>query len=169
MASSATQVLELCITLLLLMGQCLSIAFQPQVESAVGGEQGLLILGNDERNGVLRESFFGEELLKLLDEGFVLTQACYDIIPCLVSHLHGVHRRTCGLLLQVGSTTIPELLEVEVRIVNGRCIHTAELSVDTLGGAVVRTAHTALVEDMAGGAGDGAVQRDTRVVVHTLA
>ena len=96
--------------------------------------------------------------------GFELSD---DLFPGGAGHFDRIERGTAGLIGQSVRTAVPELLEIQRRIKNGRCIHPSERTVHAV--RVTLVIHTARMQAVARSAGNRIVGRQARIVVKHLA
>src|SRR5690554_6700950 len=142
---STADALEQLIAFEFLLGDGLVITLEPQVKARIRCYQGFFKLGNGIGNFVDGD-FFG--VVNLL-EAFHILWNRFNYVDCQLmgkAHFQRVCNRTASLLLQVGSTTVPELGDVKAGVEHGWRVDRAFLPLVTDGGwNIVSSAHAQVV------------------------
>ena len=97
---------------------------------------------------------------------FVSGKFCDNLIKRLTCHLNGVERRSCCLICQCRSTTVPELHEVIYSIEGRGCIYATHLPLHTLRVLlIIYASHSQVVTRCTR---YGIVARQTHIVIQLL-
>ena len=161
MASSAFILLKQFVACDLLGSQSRLVTHQILVEAA-RREQRLFKLGDSIGNRRLVETFrihFEETFAQLL----VFRQLGRYLVKRVAAHFNRVQRRPGSLFLQVGSTSVPKLQDIQSRVIHRRSIHAAELSVYPLG--ILFAVHTGSSQPVAGSTRDRVIAGKTGVMI----
>ena len=161
MASSAFILLKQFVACDLLGSQSRLVTHQILVEAA-RREQRLFKLGDSIGNRRLVETFrihFEETFAQLL----VFRQLGRNLVKRVAAHFNRVQRRPGSLFLQVGSTSVPKLQDIQSRVIHSRSIHAAELSVYPLG--ILFAVHTGSRQPVAGSTRDRVIAGKTGVMI----
>ena len=161
MASSAFILLKQFVACDLLGSQSRLGTHQILVEAA-RREQRLFKLGDSIGNRRLVETFrihFEETFAQLL----VFRQLGRYLVKRVAAHFNRVQRRPGSLFLQVGSTSVPKLQDIQSRVIHSRSIHAAELSVYPLG--ILFAVYTGSRQPVAGSTRDRVIAGKTGVMI----
>ena len=161
MASSAFILLKQFVACDLLGRQSRLVTHQILVEAA-RREQRLFKLGDSIGNRRLVETFrihFEETFAQLL----VFRQLGRYLVKRVAAHFNRVQRRPGSLFLQVGSTSVPKLQDIQSRVIHSRSIHAAELSVYPLG--ILFAVYTGSRQPVAGSTRDRVIAGKTGVMI----
>ena len=161
MASSAFILLKQFVACDLLGSQSRLVTHQILVEAA-RREQRLFKLGDSIGNRRLVETFrihFEETFAQLL----VFRQLGRYLVKRVAAHFNRVQRRPGSLFLQVGSTSVPKLQDIQSRVIHSRSIHAAELSVYPLG--ILFAVYTGSSQPVAGSTRDRVIAGKTGVMI----
>ena len=161
MASSAFILLKQFVACDLLGSQSRLVTHQILVEAA-RREQRLFKLGDSIGNRRLVETFrihFEETFAQLL----VFRQLGRYLVKRVAAHFNRVQRRPGSLFLQVGSTSVPKLQDIQSRVIHSRSIHAAELSVYPLG--ILFAVYTGSRQPVAGSTRDRVIAGKTGVMI----
>ena len=100
---------------------------------------------------------------KQLKELLVFRQLSRYLVKRVAAHFNRVQRRPGSLFLQVGSTSVPKLQDIQSRVIHSRSIHAAELSVYPLG--ILFAVHTGSSQPVAGSTRDRVIAGKTGVMI----
>ena len=112
MTYSTTVVHECSQALLFFFCKGIFITLEHLVQTVIGRDKCLLILGNGIGDRSLSDTLRINGLEFSHQRG-ILTETLTDLFPCLIAHLNGIDWRTSSLIGKGVGTSIPELLHIE--------------------------------------------------------